>query len=188
VCKWRLIRADLDATISSELLDALDLLHSLPQTQPSESSSSVDVLRNARKLFTLETKLTSIATGHDQYEALLRCAAHLYTSRALRNLPKASVLVSQLESKLVFRLSRMQNVAQLRKMSFTRLLLMLWALLLGQQTHDDKLGDECDSHIIYIMWLLERLRITDYDILLDRLKCIAWVDGFREAQLRELFD
>jgi hypothetical protein len=40
---------------------------------------------------------------------------------------------------------------------------------------------------MYILWMLERLRITDYEMLVDRLKRIAWVDGFKEVELRKLF-
>ena len=187
LCAWLPIRGDLSTTVDSDLLEILHLLHSLPQTQPSDLLSSAEVQWNTKKLYTLELKLNRIAEEQDPYQTLLRHAAHVYTSRALRNLPKGSVVVSQLQQKLAHSLNRLRNAKALRHVSAARLLTILWALLLAQRPHEDGSCLGCDLWSVYILWMLEKLRIIDYEMLLSRLKCIAWVDGFKEVELRSLF-
>ena len=187
ICAWLPIRTELSAVISPGLLDTIDLLHSLPQTQPSDLLSRADVQRNTRKLYRLELKLNSLTEGQNQYQTLLHCAAHVYVSRALRALPRGSVIVSKLEQKLALCLRQVRNSTRLRQMSAPQILIFLWALLLTPRPHEDESCAGCHLWSMYTLWMLERLRITDYEMLLNSLKSIAWVDGFMEVEFRKLF-
>ena len=151
VCAWLPIRAAVSNVVDPILVDALDLLHSLPQSQPNEALTSLEEgQRNARKLYTLELQLHPIARDETDYSKLLRCAAHVYTSRALRNLPRQSLVVSKAEE-------RTRPLPQEHASSTTadtdvarkQLSTVLWALLLTRRPHEADLCVDCHLWVMY---------------------------------------
>jgi hypothetical protein len=116
---------------------------------------------------------------------LVHYAAHLLLARATRALPRRSLFVRELEASLLERLRTIRTPAIVRDASRTFLTLLLWVSMLSPEVEDDECL-ECNPSRVYAIWMMDRLGITTLDGLLRHLNQIAWVDGFRQAELGRL--
>lgn len=190
-CAWNSIHESLRGVVRPNTLESLNILHGLPQTVPLDSLTFSDVQRNSRKLYTLELRLSNPVCqdeySRDSYATLVHNAARLYVSRALRNLPRGSVLVSSLLQNLTSSLRCVQNPVVLRDLPNEQLTAILWALLLSRYPLIYGSCMECDPWHIHIFWIFEKLCISSYEQLLGVLKGIAWMTGFMAVELKGLF-
>jgi hypothetical protein len=121
----------------------------------------------------------------DNISTAAHYAAHILLARATRALPRRCVFVRGLEEALLGRLERIYDPALIRDASKSLLNLLLWIFMLSPEL-DGGDGAAYGPSRVYAIWVLDRLGVTTIDGLLRHLYRIAWVEGFREDELRKL--
>lgn len=190
VCAWLPVSEALSTSVEPQTLEALALLHSMPQTLPSERFGTAEIQQNARKLYTLELMLNRpLRADIDHrypHSSLVYYAARVYVSCALRNLPRRSTLVSTFLRKLEASLYRLTTPFGLATLADGQLTAVLWALILSRFPLASDACHECGPFSAQVTWAATKLGITTYQQLLLALRKIAWIQGFLERDLQSL--
>jgi hypothetical protein len=183
------MQGDLSKKLLPSVVEVLSLLHHIPRRSPPDEATSQERVRVSRFMTAVERKLIDersvVQRDADMLSSVVHYAAHLLLARATRALPRRSVFVRGLEHELSHRLRTIRAPSLIRDASRPLLTLLLWVSMLSPEIEDDEGANDGPSRV-YAVWMMDRLGITTLEGLMRVLNQIAWVDGFREGQLRRM--